>query len=73
MDIPRKIEKRVCATCGGYTFRRRPIGTWAFCTAWGKWAEEDPERPPIGERTCERYFIEGGSDAPETGNQSTGA
>ena len=57
MDIDRKIDKRICRLCGGYTFRRRPAGLWAYCTVFEKWADDDPAKPTPGERTCGRFYL----------------
>lgn len=57
MDIPRNIEKRICRICGGYTFKPRPApDPWAYCTVHQRWARDDPEMPPPGERSCGDFY-----------------
>ena len=58
MDIPRKIKK-ICMHCGGYTFKRRPVGLWAYCTVWEKWLDDAPVKTPPGKRSCEGFFVKG--------------
>ncbi|BBO74419.1 hypothetical protein DSCW_18360 [Desulfosarcina widdelii] len=45
--------------CGGYSFKRRPVGLWAYCTVWKKWADDDPDKPPPGKRSCDKFFSKG--------------
>lgn len=57
--IARHIEKRICMYCGGYTFRKRPVGLWAYCTVHEKWADDDPKKPLPGKQSCDRFFVKG--------------
>lgn len=56
MDIKRQLpeDERYCFRCDHYTFKRRSIGSWAFCAMLNDWLTVKADQ-----HSCKMLSIDG--------------